>query len=102
MRESKLDLRPYQNCAIGHIRGNCLFQRLKPLRRVMKVGDGVVQSRCRQVHEELLESSEGLSRLKRLLRGGSGIISVGVFDEAIHTPIATITILVQRSSVLRR
>src|ERR1700733_5049099 len=99
MRESKLDLRSYQNCAVGHIRGDCLFQRLKPLRRVMKVGDGVVQSRRRQVHAELLESSEGLSRLKRLPRGGNGIISVGCLDETIHTPIAVITILVQRSSV---
>src|ERR1700733_1404303 len=99
MRESKLDLRSYQNCAVGHIRGDCLFQRLKPLRRVMKVGYGVVQSRCRQGHEELLESSEGLSRLKRLPRGGSGIISVGCLDETIHTPIAAIAILIQVSSV---
>ncbi len=50
-REGKFNLRLCKNCATGHIGGDCLLQRHESFRRMVKVFDGIVQSRRRQVDE---------------------------------------------------
>ena len=61
MREGEFDLRLGQDGAAGHVRGDRPLQRLESFRRVVKIRNGVVQSRRGQAGQHLLESPERLA-----------------------------------------
>ena len=66
--QGELDLRPGQGDAAGDVRRDRLLQRGEALRRVVKVGNRVVQPRRGQVRQHALEFAERFRRLVRLVR----------------------------------
>ena len=102
MREGEFDLRLCQDRAARRVRGDGLLQRRESLRRVVKVGDGVVQSRRGQAGQQLLEPPKGPGGLKRLLRGFDGIVGARLLNKAISAPIVAFRIHVPAAPVTRR
>ena len=86
-------------CSVG---GDGLLQRGEAFRRVVKIGDGVVQARRGQVGKQLLEAPEGLRRLERLLGRLDGVVGARVLDEAIGAPGFSLRIHVPVAPVARR
>ena len=101
-REGKFNLRPGQNGAALHVRGDCLLQCGEALGRVVKIGDGIVQARRGQVGKLLLEAAERAGRLERLPGRRGCLIGVRMINEAKSAPGFSLRIHVPVAPVLRR
>ena len=97
--QGELNLRPGKPGAVGRVRGDGGFQFGKAPRGVVEVWNGVVQSRSRQIGQQLLEPPEGSGRLKGLLRKFHRIVGPGVLEEDISAPIAAVRAAVPRAPV---
>ena len=101
MREGEFDFRLCQGRATRRVRSDRLLQRLESLGGVMKIGDGVVQSRRGQFSQHLLEPPEGLGGLKSLFRRLNRIVRARPLNKVISAPMVSLCIHVPSTPVTR-
>src|ERR1035441_8444474 len=73
----------------------------KALRRVVKTRNGVVQSRRRQIRQQLLEAPERPGGLKRLLRRFYGVVGPRIFNEDVRSPVIAALVAVPSAAIAR-
>ena len=101
MREGKVDFRFRECGAVSHVGLDGMFERGKSPWRVVKIGNGIVQTRRGQIGEHLLELAEGLGSLKRLIRRTDRVVAAGALDEFIGAPIIPFGVGVPCTAVAR-
>src|ERR1700733_7590064 len=102
MREGECDFRSCQCSAVGYVGLDGALERGESPGRVVKIRNGIEQTRRRKICEHLLELTEGLGRLKRLFRRTDRVITAGVLNKLVGSPIIPFGVGVPRTTVARR
>ena len=84
--EDEVDFLFDAGCAVLDVGGEGLLEGFKAFARVVEVRNRFDEAAARDVHEELLEVTEGACGLEGLFRRFDDVVAAGAFDEDVAAP----------------